>query len=272
QTTSITETYGPNEGHAVLIGHDFGVINGGPPEIPPGHIIGNSAALAPWVHRGYFNRPVRVLAWQPTGVDFTLDPALTERQNVLAAINAAIKNGFNESTSLTEFTDPAQLATLLPGQDVLLVYDEDSANNLCGVADIWRADGAPLIPFLNAGGVIIVLNGTFENSQAATIVSRTDTLLTCLDNTVQPLFGLAAPEVFQAYFSQTGTIPVPLIQTIYPGSPNYLVTRAPTAAGGVVLEYDLPPGGVVESLSLIQGSSWSSLDGSDFQTDPIGIT
>jgi hypothetical protein len=149
---TVSADFGPNDGHAVLIGDRFDT------DSTPSVLLANAVTLAPVSHRNLSSRGLRVLGW--TGALATDDPG---RVNALAALEASVP-GFaaDDPVAYVETGDEGEVLGLLPGRDVLLVFDQGSAMDsatLDGIADTWRGQ---LQTFLEAGGVVVVLNGVYD--------------------------------------------------------------------------------------------------------------
>jgi hypothetical protein len=145
----VTATYGPYDGHAVLIGHDIG------DAAVPGALLTNAVTLAPFLHHNLgFTRPLRVLAFR--GGLAADDPG---RARALDLLRTAIA-GFDaaDATQYLEITSASQIGALA-GRDVFLVYDQRDALSAAELTSAGTQWGPLLQPFLTAGGVVVVLSG-----------------------------------------------------------------------------------------------------------------
>jgi hypothetical protein len=150
-TTEVTSTFGPYDGHAVLIGHDYAN-----PETPPG-IVGNSAALTPFVHHelDIGRDSVRIVAFRAVNTD------QSSVDNVLAAIEGSLGDRWDatDPAQYLEVTDPAAVPSMLRGRDVLLIYDPKDSFNNEELNDIGVSWEETLAAFTGAGGIVTALNG-----------------------------------------------------------------------------------------------------------------
>ena len=150
-TTEVTSTFGPYDGHAVLIGHDYAN-----PETPPG-IVGNSAALTPFVHHelDIGRDSVRIVAFRAVNTD------QSSVDNVLAAIEGSLGDRWDatDPAQYLEVTDPADVPSMLRGRDVLLIYDPKDSFNNEELNDIGVSWEETLAAFTGAGGIVTALNG-----------------------------------------------------------------------------------------------------------------
>jgi hypothetical protein len=142
ETTSkpVLVSYGPNEGHAILIGMDYRV-----PSSSSKLILHRAFEQVPWIHQGTFDRKLRVAAFRQDTVD------AGEATNAKAAVADLLDDAFYD-----EFTNSTEIATALVGHDVLLVYDQQDPADMGAVGDAWEPT---LRGFLEAGGIVVVLDG-----------------------------------------------------------------------------------------------------------------
>ena len=140
--------FGSNEGHVVLIGHDY--FNDSD---TPTSILFDAARLAPFAHRDYGavfprdGRPIRVLIFR----DANTAPG-SESETELANL----QNALGEAFTIAVFDDPSTVQAVLPGYDVLLIADQNTRGGLAAIATTWTPI---LTPFLNNGGVVVVTAG-----------------------------------------------------------------------------------------------------------------
>jgi hypothetical protein len=152
-STTFTITFGPNQGRAIVIGHDFpATLAADPNEAAPIKILRNAVVDVPYKFQGVFNRPVRIVGYRG-GME-----SATEVANAKTAIAGLYDTGFYH-----EFSDPNTLATNLVGADVLLIYDQqdppssrEACDGILTVGELWVDQ---LSTYLNEGGVVIVLDG-----------------------------------------------------------------------------------------------------------------
>jgi hypothetical protein len=151
-TDDVDVEFGPNRGHAIVLGHDYS-----DPSTPD--VVGNAAAQAPFIADGFDidRRNLRVLAWRSPGVaSSTVDNATDAITRVLDELNY----NFDATTPLdyVELPDPADLPRFLRGRDVFLMFEPDATfddGELDQIADDWAAE---LAAFTDAGGVVIALH------------------------------------------------------------------------------------------------------------------
>jgi len=141
-TTSkpVLVSYGPFEGHAILIGMDYRI-----PNAKSNQILHRAFEQVPWRHQGIFDRKLRVAAFRQDTVD------TSEATNARAAVEDLVDDAFYD-----EFTNSTEIAAALVGHDVLLVYDQEDPTNMGAVGDAWEPT---LRTFLEAGGIVVVLDG-----------------------------------------------------------------------------------------------------------------
>ncbi|MFX1541162.1 MAG: hypothetical protein ACFFBX_10320 [Promethearchaeota archaeon] len=77
-----------------------------------------------------------------------------EFQNVMNAINITYGTDYYW-TNLTDYND---LASLLPGHDILLIPEQELAPDYATMQTIGTAWGSTLVPFVNAGGIVILMD------------------------------------------------------------------------------------------------------------------
>ncbi len=154
-----TETYPPNMGRLVAIGHDYASI----PNEQLVALLGNAVNLAPFRQVPLsFTRPIRVVGYNRG----TVTPA--ERTNALDAIEERLDTlgvPWTVSTDYSEFSgaSDAALREALFNDDVLLIFDQnDTSGANTTIGTTW---GPRLLAFLNAGGVVILLDGRVGASQ-----------------------------------------------------------------------------------------------------------
>jgi hypothetical protein len=147
--TNANVTFGPYDGHAVVIGHDY---TG--PQTPP-QILQNAVTLAPFRHHTLFDRPLRILGFTAGTPDTT---------GAKAALGALIQ----APNAYAEFTDYTRLDTALPGRDVLLIYDQNRAPGDPFFTTVATAWNATLHAFLDAGGVVVLMDGTYVTANGTT--------------------------------------------------------------------------------------------------------
>lgn len=139
--TQATTTFGPYDGHAVVIGHDYTAAG------TPAQLVRGAVTLVPLRHRSLSTRPLRLLGFTAGNPD-------------LAGAKAALGDLILAPNAYAELTDYTLLGTALPGRDALIVYDLNLFPGdafLGGVAVAWATQ---LHNFLDAGGVVVVLTGT----------------------------------------------------------------------------------------------------------------
>lgn len=179
-STPVLVSYGPNEGHAILIGMDFAVSNASADSI-----LHKAVEQVPWRHQQTFDRKVRVTAFRQATVDDV------EAAHAQAAIADLV-----DSAAYQEVTDAANVTATLTGSDVFLVYDQQDPDNIAAI-------GAALEPtlrgFLDAGGVVIVLDGLDALSEGGTGASATFRILAQPAGEDGPLLQIGADEDFRQF-------------------------------------------------------------------------
>jgi hypothetical protein len=150
--TGPAATYFGSDGHVVLVGWDFHQFAENQVEnVPP-----NAVSLAPFTHRDLTSRGfppdarnLRVLLFQDS-------PGNAET----AAQENTVRELIGSSTVTIEtFNDPAQLDSLLPGYDVLLVLDQDTRVFDTDLTEIAASWANTLTTFVNDGGIVVVTDG-----------------------------------------------------------------------------------------------------------------
>jgi len=136
-------TYGPNAGHAILIGHDF-MSASEDTEL----LLRNAFEEVPYRARGLFDRSLRVAMFRQASV-----PEV-EADNALAAVAEIV-----DADTLDEFSDPGTLQLALRGKDVLLIPDQQDPEGIAAIGKVWQDT---LTTFLNRGGVVVVLDGMVD--------------------------------------------------------------------------------------------------------------
>jgi hypothetical protein len=202
-------TYGPAGGRAILLGFDLEEAN-------PSAVALLQAAVntVPWKRSGAFDRPLRVLAY-PGGA-----PSFGELVNVRGALDGLIDP---DRAELLSDPSPAALARALPGMDVLLVLDLNDGRSAKEIGAAWGEDPT-LREFLDAGGVVVVLDGLSGFAAGLPIAS----------DTWQVLAGGPDPIVAVSSAFADGVAPPPLrylptvVETVL-GRPSELFTTASPA-------------------------------------------
>lgn len=126
------------DGHVVLIGHDYYERNA-----DVDRLLGNAVFMAQ-------SPTVRILAYQ----QYADTTAGGERDNANAAI-AAVATTLGRSFTIDTLSDSAQLANVLSGHDVLLVYEQESSD-AATLGTVGAAWGPRLRTFVEGGGIVIV--------------------------------------------------------------------------------------------------------------------
>ncbi len=151
-------TTGP--GHLVLIGNDYADRPGDPDAVQAtllANAVRQSAATS-------FTREIQVLGLR---AEASSEDA-TERDNVRAILAAAFDVSLSFYTEVSQYAD---VAAGLQHADVLLIYDHNGQADVPAAAALLEATFAT---FLQAGGVIVVLDGL---AAASTSPSRTFEIL-----------------------------------------------------------------------------------------------
>jgi hypothetical protein len=156
-TQMFSITYGPNEGHAIVIGHDLPDAND-PAFVNETALLVAAIEQVPWLHEGpnqtsLFDRPIQLAAFRGPMT------SNTEVTNALGAINSLIDTSFYTDH---EFSDPNDLDTALLGADVLLIYDQQDpagTNTYPSSFQIGVMWHDALETYLDAGGIVVLLDG-----------------------------------------------------------------------------------------------------------------
>jgi hypothetical protein len=148
-----TTVLGAGPGKVVLVGHDMFMRT-----LPTDVLMGNIIALA------NTGAPViNVLGY----TQFADVSATGEVANTKAAINSRL-GALARSAMFTDLNDYTALAANLPGQHVLLVYEQEIGVDGVMVGDAW----APAVQaFLNAGGLVVVMD--YSGTQGWQILNHT---------------------------------------------------------------------------------------------------
>jgi hypothetical protein len=168
-------TYGPNEGRAILMGHDF-MATGSEPTA----ILRNAFAEIPWRKQGLFDRPARLATFDAGSVNST------ERTNVLSAISGLYDGA---SVAVIQDTQLSSLTAALASRDLLLVYDQENSTASVEAGINWHD---VLQGYLDDGGVVVVLDGLNSTSQS----SGTYQILTQTSQSSGPLMDVLGESPF----------------------------------------------------------------------------
>jgi hypothetical protein len=146
----LSVTTGP--GHLVVIGNDYTDQDPNGVSSWQAQLLVNAVTLSPALG---FSRGVNLLAVRaPSDV---VDQS--EIDNVTASLKVPLDTGVYR-----EISNLANVPTELPGADVLLIYDQNGAD-----ASVFASTLEPTLrAFLDAGGVVVVLDGIYDEDKQAT--------------------------------------------------------------------------------------------------------
>jgi hypothetical protein len=237
--------YTKGAGHVVLLGHDFHDIT---TTNATKTILHSATSLPPWVltHQSNEPRNVRVVGWSGAAVDGT------EAANVQAVL--AVPKATSGALVDVDYTDwsqsspsAADLSAHLRGQDVLLIYDQQvGAGGLTSLGTAWYTT---LQSFLNAGGVVIVLDGLVGAPGSA--LSDTASLLRAPGPSGEPAFLVYATPVrasSKASASENTDFKSPEILNQHLGTTYYTVPD-----GSVAFDFTTPD--PYQAIPVFTGSS-----------------
>ena len=203
-------TYGPNAGRVVLIGHDFTETSA-----PARDVLAGALAEVPFALESLgFARTVRLATFRSVTAD---DAEVT---NALDAVRGLYDT--NSVGVITGTTEDA-LKVGLRSRDVLLVFDQNDEGTSRSAGGTWSS---ALHAFVDAGGVVVVLDGLTGGKPSNTFLVLSD------------LLDISRADAIEAEFADNVTKVLTATEVVNGDT-------SPLAPAGAATQYTAPAGTVV---------------------------